>query len=35
MRFLQDPLLEIDEIEGMRVFDLFGLEPFDEEGEVV
>jgi hypothetical protein len=35
LRFLEDPLLEVDEVEGVRVVDLLGLEPLDEEGEVV
>ena len=35
LRLLQNPLLEVDEIEGMGVFDFFGLQPFYEEGEVV
>ena len=32
---LEDPLLEVDEVEGVGVLDLLGLEPLDEEGEVV
>jgi hypothetical protein len=32
---LQNPLLEVDEVEGVRVLDLLGLQPLDEEGEVV
>ena len=35
LRLLKNPLLEVDEIEGMGVFDFFGLQPFYEEGEVV
>ena len=33
--FFEDPLLEVDEVESMRVFDLLGLEPLDEEREVI
>jgi hypothetical protein len=33
--FLEDPLLKIDKIEGVGVVDLLGLEPLDEEGEVI
>jgi hypothetical protein len=32
---LEDPLFEVNEIEGVRVLDLFGLEPLDEEGEMI
>jgi hypothetical protein len=32
---LQNPLLEVNEVEGVRVLDLLGLQPLDEEGEVV
>lgn len=35
MRFLEDPLLEIYKIEGVRIVDLLGFEPLDEEGEVI
>ncbi len=33
--FLKNPFFEIDEIEGMLVIDLFGLEPLDEEGKMI
>jgi hypothetical protein len=32
---LEYPLLEVDEVEGVGVVDLLGLEPLDEEGEVI
>ena len=35
LSFFQNPLLEVDEVEGMRVVNLFRLEPFDVEREVV
>ena len=35
LSFFVDPFLEVDEVEGVRVFDVLVLEPFDEEREVV
>ena len=35
LRLLKDPLLEVDEIKGMRILDPLGLEPLDKEGEVI
>jgi hypothetical protein len=35
LRLLQDPFLEVEEVKCVRVFDLLGFDPFDEEGEVV
>lgn len=32
---LEDPLLEVNEIESMGIVDLLGLEPLDEEGEMI
>lgn len=35
LRFLQDPPLEVDELEGVAIVDVVVLEPVDEVGEVV
>lgn len=35
LALLEDPLLEVDEIKGVRVLDLLGLQPLDKEGEVI
>lgn len=35
LSFFQDPLLEVYEVEGMRIVNLFRLKPFDVEREVV
>lgn len=35
LRLLEDPLLEVDEIESMRILDLLSLQPLDKEGEMI
>ena len=35
LSLLQNPLLEEDEVKGVRVLDSLGLQPFDEEWKVV